>query len=155
MGSGSALPLLADAIVRHRLLLAALLAGPPGATALGALTRASGTTVVASVDARSLLFSLLIAPLVEELFFRSGVQTALAHWTPMRQRLAAGVDGANLATSLLFAGCHAFNRPLWLAVAVLLPSLLLGCVKQRYESVQPCIALHAWFNACFLWIFAQ
>lgn len=142
-------------MTRHRLLLAAVLAGPVGAAALLALTRASGTAVVTSIDVRGLLFSLLIAPLAEELVFRAWMQTALGQWIAMRRQLVAGVNGANLVTSLLFAGIHAFNRPLWLAAAVLLPSLLLGGVKQRYGSVMPCVVLHSWFNACFLWAFTH
>lgn len=155
MGSGGAIPLLGQAMVRHRLLLAAVLAGPIGAAALATLARASGMAVVASADARSLLFSLLIAPFAEELVFRAGVQTSLERWPTMRRRFAAGIDGANLATSLLFAGSHAFNRSPWLAAAVVLPSLLLGCVKQRYGSLAPCIVLHSWFNACFAAMLAR
>jgi uncharacterized protein len=88
----------------------------------------------------------LLQPLVEELLFRGLLQGRLLMRGWGRRQLG-GFTLANLAASLLFAALHfASHPPLW-AAGVLLPSLLYGYFRDRYDSVLPAIALHVFYNA--------
>nr|WP_246312512.1 JDVT-CTERM system glutamic-type intramembrane protease [Aquabacterium terrae] len=92
---------------------------------------------------------LLLYPCLEEWCFRGGLQA----WLAARRWRAGpwfGISIANLLASLLFAAAHLPTRPIALAAATLLPSLLLGAVKERYGRIGPAIGLHAYFNAGLL-----
>ena len=86
---------------------------------------------------------LVVAPLLEELLFRGGVQEVL---------LRRGVRplAANLVATLAFAVSHGVMRSWPLAVAVVLPSIALGLVYQRNRRVTPVVALHSAMN--LLWV---
>lgn len=82
---------------------------------------------------------LLLAPVLEEIVFRAGLQEAL-----LRQpRLAAH---ASLLSSLLFALAHGLARSPALGCAVLGPSLLLGSLYRRRRQLGPCVLAHALMN---------
>jgi membrane protease YdiL (CAAX protease family) len=88
-----------------------------------------------------LAWLLLGAPLVEEVSFRLGLQESLL------RRLPAGrAWAANLITALAFAGAHLLVRPGWLAVATVLPALLIGHLYGRTRCLLPCVLWHALFN---------
>lgn len=139
----------------YRLLLLSALLGPMGAASLWILARAAHVPITASADPAHLAIAVLIVPWAEEVVFRGGMQPLLQRCRALRRPLVGPVDGANVATSVLFASCHLGQLPAWLAASLLLPSLLLGCVRQRYGSLTPCFALHAWFNVCFATAFAH
>jgi membrane protease YdiL (CAAX protease family) len=85
-------------------------------------------------------------PILEELLFRGYVQGQLLQQSWGRQcwcRLTV----ANSLSSLLFVAGHWWTHPPLWAIAVLLPSLILGYCRDRYLSVYPCILLHAFYNA--------
>ena len=77
--------------------------------------------------------------------FRGGVQ----EWLD-RTALGGNVTVGNVVTSALFAAAHLASTAPWLAAAIVLPSLLLGRIKQLYRSLVPVVLLHAWFNVCYL-----
>jgi len=84
-------------------------------------------------------------PLLEEWLFRGLLQPQLLTYRPLRTRLL-GLSNANLLTSLLFAAAHLFvQSPLW-AAAVIVPSLIFGAFRDRYQSVVPAIILHSFYN---------
>ena len=85
----------------------------------------------------------MVAPLLEELLFRGGIQEAL---------LRGGVKplAANLVATLAFAVLHGVTRSWPLAVAVVVPSIALGLVYQRRRRVTPVVALHAAMNLCWV-----
>lgn len=87
---------------------------------------------------------MLLAPLIEELFFRAVVQRALLERWPARPVLANGL------TALAFGVAHLAYAPLPHALAVIAPALAIGLVYQRCRALAPCIALHAAFNAAWL-----
>ena len=97
-----------------------------------------------------LLMSLLLFfPLVEELLFRGVIQAALLQ-RPFLAIRQLGISPANLITSILFVGLHLFNHsPAW-ALAVLLPSLTLGYMREHYQNLVVPIYLHIFFNATYL-----
>jgi membrane protease YdiL (CAAX protease family) len=85
-------------------------------------------------------------PIAEEGLFRGIVQPALTR-ARGGAREAWGVTTANAATSVLFAVAHLFaHAPAW-AVATVVPSLVFGYFRDRYDSVVPGAALHVFYNA--------
>ena len=95
-----------------------------------------------------LLTLLLIAPVAEEVVFRSGLQETLLQ--RLNGRRPAGALAANVLTAVAFAGVHLALRPGLLAGLTVLPALLVGWAYQRQRRLAPCIALHALFNAMWL-----
>ena len=67
---------------------------------------------------------LVVAPLLEELLFRGDIQEALL-------RRGVGSLAANMVATLALAVLHAVTRSWPLAVAVVVPSIVLGLVYQR------------------------
>ncbi len=95
---------------------------------------------------------IVVYPILEEWLFRGRIQGALAAGRLGRYRWA-GISAANLVTSLLFAGLHAFSHPPQWAALVLFPSLVFGLFRDRYGRIGPSILLHAFYNAGYfsLW----
>src|SRR5664279_4270409 len=124
---------------RRRFLWAAIASGPIGASLLFLLSRIG---VISSISARSDLASLVVAvvvaPILEEIIFRGGLQEFLERRRAGPGFVFGGIDAANLATSVVFTLCHVAFRPNWLSVGVLIPSLLLGRIKQSQGSLLPC-----------------
>jgi membrane protease YdiL (CAAX protease family) len=119
----------------------ALLPAPPRGAALWLLPLATlaalGFAVAGSTQPWVVL--LVFAPAVEELLFRAGLQEKL---------LRRGLHplAANLIATLAFALLHGLMRTWPLALAVVLPSLLLGRVYQSNRRLAPVVALHAAMN---------
>ncbi len=95
-------------------------------------------------------------PVLEEVAFRGALQGSL------RQGLGTlgpwpGLSLANILTSIVFVLLHLlYHPPLW-ALAVLIPSLLFGYFRDRFDGAPDAllapIALHAWYNAGWFWLF--
>ena len=92
---------------------------------------------------------LLLYPVVEEWVFRGVLQGELLkrEWGKMR---GIGISNANLVTSIVFVLLHMVNHPPSWALAVLVPSLVLGHFRERHESLLPPIILHPLFNLTYL-----
>ncbi len=98
-----------------------------------------------------LLAAVTLYPVLEELCFRGLLQGWLLQHLGHR-RVLRPVGAANLLTSLAFATAHLPSQPPAWAAATLLPSLVLGCARERYGRVLPAILLHAYYNAgLMLW----
>ena len=92
---------------------------------------------------------LLLYPLAEELLFRGVIQSELLrHQFWSKQHFF--ISRANLMTSFLFVLLHLINQPPLWALAVAVPSLVMGHFYERYRSVLPAMALHIYFNGAFL-----
>ena len=93
--------------------------------------------------------TLLLYPLVEELLFRGVIQgELLRHDFWSRQHFF--ISRANLMTSFLFALLHLVHQaPIW-ALAVTVPSLVMGHFRERYRSIVAALALHVYFNGVFI-----
>ncbi len=141
-------------IPRHRFVdsanVTARTLSPAQAWAAAGLLVALGLTAVVafvpSVPTRVLVL-LVIAPLVEETLFRTG----LHEWL-LRPRAARAVLApiANALTAIAFAAFHLAAHADLLAALTVLPALLIGAVYQRHRRLLPCIALHALFNGLWL-----
>lgn len=85
-------------------------------------------------------------PLFEELLFRGIVQGYLLQ-SMARQKTWFGLSISNLLTSFLFSLAHLVNHSILWSLLVFVPSLGFGFVRDRFGSVYPSIALHAFYNA--------
>lgn len=92
-----------------------------------------------------------VQPLLEELVFRGVLQgQALALLCKDGQPRRLGpVTLANGLVSVAFVLLHLRAQPLAWALAVLVPSLVLGHLRERFASVWPCVLVHAVYNAGF------
>lgn len=86
---------------------------------------------------------LLVAPLTEELVFRTGLQQQL-------QRAGQRPVVAVLVPALAFALLHGLGRSAALGLAVLAPACVLGLLYQRSRSLPACVAAHAAMNLVWL-----
>ena len=103
-------------------------------------------TTVKSRDLALVLTVVVLYPILEELSFRGLLQgwllQQLAGW-----RRQWGISLPNLLTSLAFSAAHLPTQSVSWAAATLLPSLLFGHLRERYDRVEPAIALHMYYNA--------
>jgi membrane protease YdiL (CAAX protease family) len=122
----------------------AALAAVPVWIALGQLV---GERMQVTFAATALLALVVLQPAVEEFAFRGALQGSLLDrgWT----RRIGPVSVANLATTVAFVALHfVAQAPAW-AIAVAVPSLVFGHMRERFGSVLPAIALHSVYNAGF------
>jgi membrane protease YdiL (CAAX protease family) len=89
----------------------------------------------------ALLLALSVYPLLEEAIFRWG----MLGWLDQREG-AWQPQVNNVVTSLSFSAAHLAAWGIWHAVAVFVPSFILGMVWQRWHSFVCCVALHSVFN---------
>ena len=135
---------------RHGFLILAVLAGPLGVSALQAAAHFGLQAPVPGQAGLTIVSFLLLAPVLEEIVFRGGLQEMLDRTAFGRLALVGNVTVGNVVASTLFSAAHLMSAPPWLAAGVFLPSLVLGRVKQLYPSLVPVVLLHAWYNGCYL-----
>lgn len=93
----------------------------------------------------------LVQPLLEELVFRGllqGQALALLSRDGQPRRLGP-LTLANLLVTGAFVLLHLRAQPLAWALAVAGPSLVLGHLRERFDSVWPAVGLHTFYNAGF------
>ena len=87
----------------------------------------------------------LVFPVVEELAFRGLIQGSLLRRAGLAGR-RFGVTGANGITSLLFASAHLFHHSPGIAALIMIPSLVFGELRDRFDSTRPAIFMHVYYN---------
>ena len=98
------------------------------------------------------LMPALVYPVLEEIAFRGAAQGAL--WKTRLADVALGpLSGPNLLTSVAFTGLHLWLRPGWFALGIVVPSLIFGYFRDRYDGIVPSIILHVFYNAGFFLLF--
>ena len=110
-----------------------------------ALAMLGGVITAVAGDAQALrAWTLLaVAPVIEEVVFRAGLQEALLRRPGLRA-------WATPLTALAFALAHLpAHGALW-AMATAGPALLVGAVYARTRRLAPCVALHAGMNGAWL-----
>jgi membrane protease YdiL (CAAX protease family) len=96
---------------------------------------------------RAWIWFVLLLPVAEELVFRGVLQGQLLRLTSARR--AGPLTLANLCTTAGFVAMHLPNQPLLWALAVAVPSMLFGHLRERFDSVLPAMMLHAYYNTGF------
>jgi len=93
----------------------------------------------------------LLWPLIEELLFRGLLQGQLLRLSQRlgQPRRIGPITWANALTTLAFVALHLSAQPLAWALAVALPSLVFGHLRERFASVWPAVGLHMIYNAGF------
>ncbi len=87
----------------------------------------------------SLVLVCVLAPLVEEFFFRGFFYPALRNWR--------GVAPAAIITGLIFGLIHAGSSPVEALLPLAVLGILLCLLYEKTGSLYPCIALHAVNNS--------
>lgn len=140
----------------RRLALLVLAGGPAGALVLKFLGESFGLPIAVEMSWVGMAMLLLVSPVVEELAFRGGLQTLLQDVISRHVvfRLPI-ITLANALTSISFCFSHLWSQSGAMASLVFIPSLVLGYLWDRTDSLWPCIAAHCWFNACFFIAFVR
>jgi membrane protease YdiL (CAAX protease family) len=96
----------------------------------------------------------VIYPALEELVFRGALQGWLRSrsWGLIAWR---HVTVANVLASVVFTLLHLIINPVYLSVAVIMPSLVFGYFRDRYDQLHASIILHIFYNAGFICFFAS
>ena len=89
----------------------------------------------------------LVLPLVEELLFRGLLQGQLLRLSSARRM--GPLTLANIWTTMGFVALHLPAQPLPWALAVAVPSLVFGHLRERFGSVFPAMLMHALYNTGF------
>lgn len=98
--------------------------------------------------------NVLLYPVLEELVFRGLIQGALVSRAGFASS-CCGISAANVATSVVFVSLHFLTHaPLW-ALSVIVPSLVFGYFRDRYQSVSPSVVLHCFYNAGYFMFFVK
>jgi membrane protease YdiL (CAAX protease family) len=94
---------------------------------------------------------LLVQPVLEELVFRGILQGQALRLLSLNgePRRLGPVTLANVLVTVGFVALHLYSQPLVWALAVAVPSLVLGHLRERYASVWPAMLVHAIYNAGF------
>ena len=88
---------------------------------------------------------LLWQPVIEEVLFRGFLQGELLR-TEFGRRQVIWLSYANVLASLAFVALHFLRHPPAWAIAVFIPSLVLGFFRERHASLYPPILLHVYYN---------
>ena len=87
----------------------------------------------------------LIFPVLEEIVFRGLIQDyisiKLSTWDEY-----LGITSANWLTTLLFCLTHLVTRSLIVALLVIVPSLVLGSLRDKGFSIKALAAIHVYWN---------
>ncbi|MDQ6974639.1 MAG: JDVT-CTERM system glutamic-type intramembrane protease [Mariprofundaceae bacterium] len=106
---------------------------------------------------QTLLVLALLYPILEELLFRGLIQTWLLEKT-WGHIACWHVSLANMLTSLLFMTLHFFQHPPLWAMAVFIPSLIFGYLREHYGQTAypllPSISVHCFYNTGWFYLFA-
>ena len=90
-------------------------------------------------------------PFLEEWVFRGLLQGQALRLTTRRGQPArlGPVTWANALVTVAFVVLHLLAQPVVWAVAVAVPSMVLGHLRERFDSVWPAVFVHATYNAGF------
>lgn len=124
--------------------LVALLAALPVWFAIGLMAR---DYMQVTLTNAALISFVVTQPVVEELAFRGALQGLLLQRGGSRR--IGPISFANLATTTTFVALHFTAQPPVWALAVVVPSMVFGHLRERCASVLPAIALHSIYNAGF------
>lgn len=100
----------------------------------------------------TLYFLIFVFPVLEEIVFRGLIQESIQKFFEHKHFKIIffwNISNANLLTSLCFSLSHLWSHSTLWAIAVLLPSLIFGYFKDKYQYLYPSIILHVFYNFGF------
>lgn len=137
---------LATGLIRDPLFLTALVAGLPVAWVVAL----SGWVQLPADNRLMVQVSILLwFPLTEELAFRGLVQGLIGDWASGRARWL-GLSLGNLVATAAFVAWHLVYQPSFFVLTLLVPSLIFGFFRDRYDSLMPPVILHVGYNGFLL-----
>jgi len=96
-----------------------------------------------------ILILAILYPMLEETVFRGIIQPTI--YNRLNGRLGL-FSYANILTSILFSLAHLpSHEPIW-ALAVFIPSLAFGLLKDKYKTLLAPVALHSYYNTGYFLI---
>ena len=137
-------------LITDRWFLSAIIAPVPFWYLLAALN--INQLFITQATITHMLMVVMVYPFIEELCFRGLIQGHLFN-TLGAHKAWMGFSAANAITSIAFTLLHLIYHESLLAIAVLLPSLIFGFFKDRYQSIVPGLILHSWYNSGLFWFF--
>lgn len=136
----------AAGLVSDRLFLTMLFAGLPVAW----MAVLSGWVQFPAEHTLMMQISILLwFPLTEELAFRGLVQGMVRNRSSGRIR-CLGLSLANLAATVAFIFWHLVYQPSLFVFSLIVPSLIFGLFRDRYDSLIPSLILHIGYNGSVL-----
>lgn len=139
-------------LLRDQQFGAALVAAPLFWAGLYTLTRPTIDLLWPLNTPAAFVLPALIYPVLEEIVFR-GAGQGLAWRTKLANYAIGPLSGPNLLVSAVFTSLHVVLQGGWLAGSVLIPSLIFGYFRDRYNNIAPCIVLHVVYNAGLFLLF--
>ena len=125
-------------------LMAALAAAVPVWCVLGLV---AGAQLRVPAGWSAWLALLLLQPVAEEMAFRGVLQGGLLRHGADRR--VGPVSLANLGSTAVFLAWHLGTQPAPWALATVVPSLVLGHLRERFDSIWPSVIVHMVYNAGF------
>jgi uncharacterized protein len=112
---------------------------------------AVGPSMLAPATTVAWLSFVAVQPLAEELVFRGVLQGQALRLTTIagQPRRLGPVTLANVWVTAGFVLLHLPAQPLAWALAVVVPSLVLGHLRDRFSSVWPAVGVHMIYNTGF------
>lgn len=136
----------ARGLTKDSLFLAMLLVGLPVAW----LVASSGFMGFPEANKLMVYLSVLFwFPLFEELAFRGFIQGILSS-RKLEGAQWLGISRANLLASIAFVGWHLLYQPAFFVLVLIVPSLVFGFFRDRYDSLVPSLMLHVGYNGFLL-----
>jgi len=97
----------------------------------------------------------LFQPVLEEIVFR-GVLQGYVFRRAWGQQTILGLSLANIVTSLIFMLMHLFYHAPLMAMLVIVPSLVFGYFRDRYDGwLLPSMLLHCFYNAGYFVLYGS
>jgi membrane protease YdiL (CAAX protease family) len=115
---------------------------------VAAVTAVTAPALALDLSPRAVLVAkaLLVAPIIEEAFFRSVVQSTLRSLRGpfIKPWVSIGL------TAVLFGLVHLPSASVGHALSVMAPAIVIGWIYERTRSLGICIAVHGMANAVWL-----
>ncbi len=100
------------------------------------------------------LLPAVVYPVLEEIVFRGALQGGL--WKTFLAGKALGpLSAPNILTAVVFGAVHLYSQAPLAALSIVIPGLIFGYFRDRYQHLLPCILLHIFYNAGFLILFGS
>ncbi len=94
-------------------------------------------------DMRSVLYFMLLVPIIEECIFRGIIQPFI---NSKLSKYLLGISVGNIVASMIFSLMHLFTASVAISVLMFIPSIFLGYLRDKSGSIIPSIFTHAIFN---------